>query len=176
MDNTNLSLNADGVTIQGEHYTVSNGFLSKANGRVHILFKDLLSAEIVKRRSKKAMYVTLIIGCILIFALNYARNNFVPSAPEIRLDTVESVLDTYEAISGFIDDIDTFLYRDLRVILNVMIPIVAFLTIAAAVYLFSGKRFIEFVTMRGTYRVDTKNMGADADNVVRLVASRAQRR
>jgi len=59
------------LNIHGEYYTVSNGFISKACGEIQINYSDLLSVEIVKKRSKKIMYTMLFPAGVLAFAWNF---------------------------------------------------------------------------------------------------------
>jgi hypothetical protein len=73
-----LTLLRECVSISGEHYIVSNGFITKAHGEVQIRYKDLLAVEFAKYRSKKVMYVMLFLGGILIFATGF--DDFLPMA------------------------------------------------------------------------------------------------
>ena len=62
-----VSLLPDCVNIGGEYYTVSSGFVSQKQGQIQLKYKDLLSAELVKQRSKKTLYAALLPGAILVF-------------------------------------------------------------------------------------------------------------
>ena len=73
MENSTLILSGDSVKIQGRYYTVSNGFLSKQDGTVTIPYKDLLSADYVKRCSKRIMYIVLLLGSLLLLVLSGGR-------------------------------------------------------------------------------------------------------
>lgn len=75
MENTTITLSGDSVKIQGKYYTVSNGFLSKQDGTVTIPYKDLLSADYVKRRSKRIMYIVLLLGSLLLLVLSGVRTS-----------------------------------------------------------------------------------------------------
>ena len=63
-------MSSDCIIINGEHYTVSNGFVTKAYGEVQIQYNDLLTVEVVKCRSKKLLYAMLIPTGIMILVLN----------------------------------------------------------------------------------------------------------
>ena len=67
MDNRQLVLLSDCVKICGEHYTVSNGFATKVFGEIQVRYSDLLTVELVRQRSKKMMYVVLLLGGVLLF-------------------------------------------------------------------------------------------------------------
>jgi len=82
---TKLTLSDDGLTINGEHYTIFNGFMSKKYDKVHLRYNDLLAVEFVKYRSKKLMYSTLFLGGILIFVLDFA--DILP-APALTIITL----------------------------------------------------------------------------------------
>ena len=71
MGNHQLTLHPTHIKITGQHYTVSNGFAAKAHNEVTLPYSDILTVELVKRRSKKMMYVILILGAVLIFALDF---------------------------------------------------------------------------------------------------------
>jgi hypothetical protein len=75
--NKHFSLFNDRLTIQGEHYIVSNGFVSKQSGDVTLRYNDLLSVEIVKRRSKRVMYAMLLCAGLLLLIMNV---EFIPRA------------------------------------------------------------------------------------------------
>jgi hypothetical protein len=66
MNSQSLLLMTDSIIIKGQHYKVSNGFLSKENGEKKLNIKDIISADWVKRRSKKAMYAVLLLGSVLL--------------------------------------------------------------------------------------------------------------
>jgi len=66
-----LKLSDGYVAIRGEHYVVSNGFATKTHGEVRLWLNELLSIELIRHRSKKAMYVMLLPTGILAFTLNF---------------------------------------------------------------------------------------------------------
>ncbi|MCL2225495.1 MAG: hypothetical protein FWB96_11070 [Defluviitaleaceae bacterium] len=68
--NSTLTFSDKRVSISGEYYTVSNGFIAEARGEIQISYKDLLAVEFVKRRSKKVMYAMLFPAATLMFAWN----------------------------------------------------------------------------------------------------------
>ena len=64
------------LTLRGEVYTVSGGFLTPHEGAVQLPCKDILSITRARHRSKKSLYVLLVLGCILSLALDVA--DFLP--------------------------------------------------------------------------------------------------
>ncbi|MCL1842971.1 MAG: hypothetical protein FWF79_04100 [Defluviitaleaceae bacterium] len=68
---TKIKLLETSVSIQGEYFTVNSGFISKVHGKLQLYYKDLIAVELVKRRSKKLMYVVLFLSGILMFLLNF---------------------------------------------------------------------------------------------------------
>ncbi|MCL1997146.1 MAG: hypothetical protein FWG65_00070 [Turicibacter sp.] len=70
MITTKLTLLDSCITIQGEYYVVSNGFISKAYGKNSLYYKDILAVEIITQRSKKAMYVMLFPTGIMVLLLS----------------------------------------------------------------------------------------------------------
>jgi len=76
MNSPSLSLSADCVCISGEHYTISNGYASKANGNVRLPFDSILAVEYVKRRSKKMLYVMLLIMGIALTIISIISNMY----------------------------------------------------------------------------------------------------
>jgi hypothetical protein len=147
MDSNPLTLTHDNVIISGKHYTVSNGFLSKADGEVRLKRSDIVSVNWVKRRSKRGMYAVLILGSILIAVLSMVRGN-------IGIDNVQEAYDLAHDVYEFVQDgRDSALYETARTAMTVVIVLTAIVTIIGAGYLFSGRRYAEFTTMQGTYRM-----------------------
>lgn len=71
MDDKPLALLHDSVKIQGKYYTISNGFITERTGVVELRYADLLMVEFAKHCSKKLMYATLLLGAVLVFALDF---------------------------------------------------------------------------------------------------------
>ena len=123
---THLFLSDDSVQIQGEYYTVSNGFVIKMQGTIQLRYKDLLEVEFVMHRSKKLLYAMLIPAGIVTIVMNL----------------------------GYF-------------MLTIAIPLfVILMGVAGALYLFSARRYIEFTTMRGTYRIADWRGDSDIENTV----------
>jgi hypothetical protein len=158
--NKSLILSADSVSIQGRYFTVSNGFMTKAEGVVQLRKKDLLSVEIVKHRSKKAMFAVLILGSILIFILSFIRANI--GADNI-IDIYDMARDTYELIR---DGRDSGIYKQARAAVMAIMVFTGIITVFGAGYLFSGKKYVELTTMSGIYRVIMKRGDNEAKSVV----------
>jgi len=125
--NNNLMLLDNCVNINGEYYTVSNGFVTKAYGEIQLRYKDLLAVEFVKHRSKKMMYAMLLPAGVLMFAWN--------------LDGIVSIA-----------------------IIAILAVIICFMAI---LYLSSVRQFVEFTSMKGTYRIAVQR---DDTGMVTLVA------
>ena len=173
MENRTLTLTADGMQIQGEHYTVSNGFLSKASGTVRLKRSDLLSVEFVKRRSKKGMYTVLLIGSILVSMLSLVRANVTKSLQDTfnvgsiqdAYNTAQEIYETAQSVqeNGWFD---TFVSPEAKIFLTVLIVIIALVCLVGAGYLFSGKCFVELTSMHGTYRVAVQRRDTEIKNMV----------
>ena len=103
-----------------------NGFVTKAHGEVPIKYNDILAIELVKRRSKRVMYVTLFFGGILLIVSSF--------------DSILSMI----AFS----------------LLAVLI------CIAGVVYLFTARHFVEFTTMRGTYRMAVDREDTEIEGII----------
>jgi len=126
VSNKQVTLSGDCITIHGEHYTVSNGFVTKAYGEVNLRYRDLLAVEFVKHRSKKMLYAMMLPGGILVFSLN-----------------MDNIL---------------------------LVPILAVLTIIVCImgiaYVFSSRQYVEFTTMRGTYRILVTSGNSEMERTV----------
>jgi len=70
MDNKILMLLDNCVNISGEYYTVSNGFITKTYGELQIPYKDFLTVEFVKQRSKKMLYTMLLPAGVMVLSFN----------------------------------------------------------------------------------------------------------
>ena len=130
--NNNLTLLDNSISIDGEHYTVSNGFVTKAYGEIRIRYKDLLAVEIVKQRSKKVMYTMLIPTGILLFVWNF--ESFIPMIPIAILAVIVCVM--------------------------------------ALMYFFSVRRFVEFTSMKGTYRIAVQRGDSEIETIITQLQSR----
>jgi len=126
MINTRLSLLENCVVINGEYYTVSNGFISKTHGKIKLRYKDLLSVEFVKQRSKKIMYAMLLPAGLLMLAFNF---------------------------EGFIS-----------VVIFAMLAIIT--SAIGVVYFFSARHFVEFTSMKGTYRIAVQTSDIEMEKIV----------
>jgi hypothetical protein len=173
MESKSLVLSADSVTIQGKHFTVSNGFLTKADGTVQLKKKDLLSVDIVKRRSKKGMYAVLILGSILIFVLSVIRSNI---ESEIRdAINVGNIREAYETVIEIRDTVQDMRDNETaKAVVTGIIVFTAIICVVGAGYLFSGKKFVELVTMRGTYRVLMKRGDMETKDIVTQLRGQLQ--
>lgn len=98
MKNTTLTLSSDGVKIQGSYYTVSNGFTSKQDGSISIPYKDLLSVDYVKRRSKRIMYIVLLLGSLLILVLSGVRTNIGRTIESLDFKSLQSTYITAQRL------------------------------------------------------------------------------
>jgi cytochrome c-type biogenesis protein CcmH/NrfG len=178
MDSKILTLSADGVTIHGKYYTVSNGFVTKANGMCHLRYRDLLSVELVKRRSKKAMYAVLLSACVLMSVLMAVRANIGTSARgALKIASAQNVQEAYNAVKELQETLQyegygTYAAKAAKVVLTVLIVLVAIVGITGALYLFSGRRMVELTTMRGTYRVAVKRGNHEIKNLIAQLQSR----
>lgn len=174
MDNSLLSLSSDSVKIKGVHYTVSNDFLKKADGEVQLHYKDLLSVELVKRRSKRAMYITLFLGSILVFILSFVRSNIEAKIND--LITINSVQDAYETATKLYDTLqqgrNSEEYQQVANIVTALMIFTIIITIVGILYLFSGRYFAELTTMYGTYRVKVKQ----GDDEIKRIIVQVQKR
>lgn len=181
MENKTLILSHSGVDIRGKYYTVSNGFVTKEDSTVHLRNSDLLSVELVKRRSKKAMYVVLILGCVLISVLLIIRaeiNSLAKDALKIAnaqnmQEVYRAAKDTYEMVQdAHGGNYNKRVIDGIKAILAILIVLVALVSICGAVYLFSGRRFVELTTMRGTYRVRIKRGDNEIKDIVTQLRGR----
>lgn len=177
MDSRILALSADGVTIHGKYYTVSNGFVTKAYGTRHLRYRDLLSVELVKRRSKKAMYAVLLLACVLMSVLMAVRANIGTSARGVlKIAGTQNVQEAYSAVNELHEMIQHEDYgaftKAAKVVLTVLIVLIAMVGITGALYLFSGRWTVELTTMQGTYRVAVKRGNHEIKNLIAQLQSR----
>lgn len=178
MDNKPLTLSADGVTIHGKHLTVSNGFVTKAEGARHLRYSDLLSVELVKRRSKKVMYAVLLLASILISVLLIVRANIGSSASGVlKIVSTQNVQEAYSAAKELQETIQnegyiSFATKATKAVLVVLIVLVALVGITGALYLFSVRWSVELTSMMGTYRVIVKRGDPDVRNTIAQLKSR----
>ena len=86
MKSSQVTLLSDCLNISGEYYTVSSGFISRVHGEIRLKYKDLLTVEFVKHRSKKLMYAALFLGAILAFVSKL--NKVIPITLFITILTI----------------------------------------------------------------------------------------
>jgi hypothetical protein len=178
MNKKQLELSADGVSIHGKYYTVSNGFLSETEGTLQLPYRDLLSVELVKRRSKKAMFAVLLLGCVLIFILSSVRANIEDSARDVleitdAKDAYNTAKDAYETVLEVREQgYSALVSEKMKAAITVVIVLTALASISGAAYLFTGRNFVELTTMRGTYRIKVER----GDNEIKSVISQLQGR
>jgi succinate dehydrogenase hydrophobic anchor subunit len=176
MENTTITLSGDSVKIQGKYYTVSNGFLSKQDGTVTIPYKDLLSADYVKRRSKRIMYIVLLLGSLLILVLSGVRTNIGRKIDSLQFSSLQSAYKTAQDVSGKIRDSSGDFYNTLKAIVTGIMILTAIVCVFCIIYLFSGRRFIEITFMRGTYRVVVQRGDRELPRIVSQLQARIARR
>jgi len=160
--NNPLIITPEDIIIRGRYYTVSNGFLTKADGEVVIKRKNLLSADWVKRRSKRAMYGVLILGSLLIALLSYIQSNFF---------TVETDLQSMYGVFTDVIDItrhgrDSEFIQSIRGFITTVMVLTGIVTLAGAGYVFSGRQYAEITTMHGIYRIEAKRGDINVRNAV----------
>lgn len=167
MNNVSIVLSPDYVTIKGKYYTVSNGFISKAEGLVSLNYRDLLSVEVVKRRSKKIMYGVLLLGSILIFSLSIVRGNIERQIKSLDFSSIKSAGNTLQTMNYTIQQGQgSELYKNAKVAVTAIIILVAIVCVACIVYLFSGRKFLEITSMGGTYRVRVRRGDMSMRNTI----------
>mgnify|MGYP000899226806 CR=1 FL=1 len=176
MENTTLTLSGDSVKIQGRYYTVSNGFTSKQDGSVSIPYRDLLSVDYVKRRSKRVMYIVFVLGSLLILALSGVRTGIVRKIESLDFTSVQSAYKTAQNISDTIRNTGGDLYKALKAIVTGIIVLTSIVCIFCIIYIFSGRRFVEITSMRGTYRVVVQRGDKELLNAVSQLQARLSRR
>lgn len=177
MDNTSLTLTSEGVKVQGRYYTVSNGFTSKQDGSVLIPYRDLLSVDYVKRRSKKVMYIVLVLGSLLILALSGVRSSIGRKIESLDFSSMQSAYKTAQNINDAIKSNNNGdFYNTLKIIVTVIIVLTSIVCILCIIYLFSGHRFVEITSMRGTYRVAVQRGDKELSHAVSQLQARISRR
>ena len=142
--NSFISLLPDCVQISGEFFTVANGYTKKVNDIVYLPFGDLLKAEIVKRRNKRFLYMSLLIMGISVVII-----------------TPFLYILGYVFTGGFWH---TLFYMDFYgdYIFGIILPIIVVVFLAFSVlavpifiiYLLTGKTYVELTTMKGIFRVE----------------------
>ena len=176
MENSTLILSGDGVKIQGRYYTVSNGFLSKQDGTVTIPYKDLLSADYVKRCSKRIMYIVLLLGSLLLLVLSGVRTSIGGKIDSIEISSLQSAYKTAQDVTEKIRDSSGDLYNTLKAIVTGIMILTAIVCVFCIIYLFSRRRFIEITSMRGTYRVVVQRGDRELPRIVSQLQARIARR
>ncbi|MFY9174156.1 MAG: hypothetical protein WAO24_02250 [Peptococcia bacterium] len=177
MKNTTLTLSSDGVKIQGSYYTVSNGFTSKQDGSISIPYKDLLSVDYVKRRSKRIMYIVLLLGSLLILVLSGVRTNIGRTIESLDFKSLQSTYITAQKINDAVQNSNSSdFYKTLKVIVTGIIILTAIVCVFCIIYLFSRRKFIEITSMRGTYRVAVQGGDMELPHVVSQLQARISQR
>jgi len=167
MENDTLTLLSDSVKIQGRYYSVSNGFISKVDGSVLIPYKDLLSVEYVKRRSKRVMYIVLILGFLLMLVLSGVRTRLERTIETLDIKNIQSTYKTLENIGNTIKNDDTGeFYKTAKAVVTGIIILTSIVCLFGLIYLFSMRKFIEITSMRGTYRVVVERGNKELAHVV----------
>jgi|GEM_PF-898586 len=167
MENNSLTLLSEGVKIQGRYYTVSNGFISKADGSVIIPYRDLLSVDYVKRRSKRIMYIVLVLGFLLMLVLSGVRSRLERTIETLDIKTVQSTYKTLENIGNTIKKGDAGqFYETAKTVVTGIIILTSIVCLFCLIYLFSRRRFVEITSMRGTYRVVVQRGDKEIANIV----------
>jgi len=128
----NLTLLRDCLNIQGEHYTVSNGFVKKVYGDVQLQYKDMLAVELVRQRSKKMMYTMLLPAGILVFAF----------------------------------DLESFVSMIIVAVLAIIICVMGLM------HLFSVRQYVEFTSMKGTYRIAIERNDFEIESIITQLQKR----
>lgn len=177
MENTTLTISSDGVKVQGRYYTVSNGFTSKQDGSVSIAIKDLLSVDYVKRRSKRIMYIVLVLGSLLIFALSGVRTSIERTIESLDFKSIQTTYKTVQNVNDAIQNSNSSdFYKSLKIIVTGIIVLTSVVCIFCVIYLFSRRRFVEITTMQGTYRIIVQHGDKELHRVVSQLQARILRR
>jgi len=178
MDNNknSLTLLSDGVKIQGRYYTVSNGFISKEDGSVLIPYKDLLSVDYVKRRSKRIMYIVLVLGFLLMLVLSGVRSRLERTIETLNIEDLQSTYKILDNISNSIQrgDAGQF-YEKAKAVVTGIIILASIVCLFCLIYLFSARRFVEITSMRGTYRIVVHRGDKEFANIVSQLQMRISR-
>jgi hypothetical protein len=91
----NITLTATGINIDGRYFTVVNGYQSSKRGQFHIEYKSLLAVNLIRRWSKKLMFLFILVGSGLAFALPLVRSGF-------RLVGADTVFGAFGIAVGFV--------------------------------------------------------------------------
>lgn len=176
MKNTKLVLSGDSVQIQGKYYTVSNGFLSKQDGTVTIPYRDLLSVDYVKRRSKRIMYIVLLLVSLLILVLSGVRSGIGRKIDSLDFSSLQSAYKTAQDVGEKIRDTGSDLYNTLQTVVTAIMILTAAVCVFCIIYLISGRRFIEITSMRGTYHIVVKHGDRELPRIVSELQARIAKR
>jgi len=173
MNGKPLVLTAEGVLIQGKHYTVSNGFIRSAKGPRHLRYRDLLSAEIVRRRSKRAMYAVLLTACILFAILTAIRSNIRVVDDALKLASSQNLEEAVQTAKRLQEGIQSGALRNAaRGVLLVLMILTAAVGLFGAIYLFSGRWVLELTTMEGTFQVPVSRRDPEIQDILSRLRSR----
>jgi len=176
MEKGSLTLTGNGVEIQGRYYTVSNGFTSKKEGPVSIPYGKILAVDYVKRRSKRIMYIILVFGLLLIFALSAVRARVERAIESLDFSSVASSYETVRNISDAIDETETGnFYEILKAIVTGVTILAAAICVFCIIYLFTAKKCVEITSMQGTYRVVAEPGSTELARVVPQLQERIAR-
>jgi hypothetical protein len=162
-----FSVFADWVHINGEHFTVSNGYTSKTNGKVDLPISSILAVECVKRKPKRVMYAMLLIMGIAMAIITPIINVFKAISGMVNdffwgsvgsAAGVGAELDMIQMIPGVglpnvmpEPEFGGFSLMEILAIIFIIFAIPA--TIIGVIYFFTGRRYVEITTMKGIYRI-----------------------
>ena len=159
-----ITLTAAGITVDGQYFTLVNGYQSGRQGQLHIEYKDLLAVERVRRRSKKMMFLFVGVGSLIVAAIYGidALINIIFSDPVSAVKTGFRIARVFN-VTG---------------ILNTIAAVFTGVVILAAgcllAFAFSNRAYIELTFIGGAVRVPCASMSkADA---MRLVADIQQQK
>lgn len=173
MNNKPIVLTAEGVLIQGKYYTVSNGFVRGAKGPRHLRYRDMLSAELVRRRSKRTMYAVLLAACILFAILTAIRSSIGVVDDALKLAGSQSIEQAVETAKKLQEGIQSGAFRNaVRGVLLILMVLTAAVGIFGAIYLFSGRWVLELVTMEGTFQVPVRRRDPEIQSLVSKLQGR----
>jgi len=137
-----------GIIIDGKYFTVVNGYQSTKYGDFFIEYKNLLSVDRVRRRSKKIFFAFILLGSMLI------------AAPPL--------FNILRQFAYFFGETETE-YVVIAIVIAVILCVAFLLSL-----LFSNRAYIEFIFIGGVIRVPCSFMRKT--NELRLVSEIRERK
>ena len=140
-----ISLSANGIAIDGQYYTVVNGYQSVKHGQFYIEYKNILSVAYVRRRSKNMFFMFILFASLLVTML---------FLPKLVVNVVN-------------------LFTNEEIISTVIQGLTALCGIILAILALSKRAYIEFTFIGGVIRVPCLSTSKlDAMNLVSKIQAR----